>query len=98
MAALIGPDTIATIPPDTLRLFQDHGVIEQTLPGDVGEARRIMNALSSGGIDFADVNRTLEEEGIGKFTRSLDKLLGVIRDKRNNLTRNARAGRRAASG
>ena len=51
-----------------------------------------MSALALGGIDFADVNRTLEEEGIGKFTKSLDKLLGVIADKRESLSQNARVG------
>ncbi|CAN5136210.1 hypothetical protein BH09GEM1_BH09GEM1_19120 [soil metagenome] len=90
--SLIGADTISTIPPETLRLFQDHGVIEQTLPGDVGEARRIMSTLAAGGIDFADVNRTLEEEGLAKFTQSLDTLLGVIANKQRALTRHARAG------
>jgi hypothetical protein len=34
------------------------------------------------GIDFADVNRALEEEGVAKFTASFDKILGVIRQKR----------------
>ncbi len=83
--SLIGATTITTVPPETLRLFQDHGVVEQTLPGDVIGARRIMSALGSGGIDFADVNRVLEEEGIAKFTKSLDRILSVIGDKRKIL-------------
>lgn len=93
--SLIGSETITTVPPETLRLFEDHGVVEQTLPGDVSGARQIMSALASGGIDFADVNRTLEEEGIGKFTKSLEKLLGVIVDKRKSLTRTRARGRPA---
>ncbi|HST06911.1 MAG TPA: transaldolase [Gemmatimonadaceae bacterium] len=80
--SLIGPETITTIPPETLRLFEDHGVIRQTLPGDVGEARRTMSALAAAGISFDDVNRTLEEDGIAKFTRSLKNVLGVISNKR----------------
>jgi transaldolase len=83
--ALIGPRTITTVPPDTLRLFEDHGVVERTLPGNVGQAERTMNALETGGIDFADVNRTLEEEGIAKFSRSFVKLLGVAGEKRRTL-------------
>ncbi|MEO5814089.1 MAG: transaldolase [Gemmatimonadaceae bacterium] len=90
--SLIGAGTITTVPPETLRLFQDHGVIEQTLPGDVADAQRTMRALASGGIDFADVNRTLEEEGIGKFTKSLEKLLAVIADKRQLLRQTLGAG------
>jgi transaldolase len=83
--SLIGPGTITTVPPDTLRLFEDHGVVERTLPGDVSGARRTMLALEAGGIDFADVSRTLEEEGGEKFARSLDRLLGVIGEKRRAL-------------
>jgi transaldolase / glucose-6-phosphate isomerase len=92
--ALIGPGTITTVPPDTLRLFEDHGVVERTLPGDAGDARRTMLALESGGIDFADVNRTLEEEAIGKFNRSFEKLLGVIGEKRRALVAGSVAGSR----
>jgi transaldolase len=80
--SLIGPSTITTVPPDTLRLFEHHGVVERTLPGDVSRARRIMDALKTGGIDFADVNRTLEDEAIAKFNRSFEKVLAVIREKR----------------
>jgi transaldolase len=88
---LIGPQTIATVPPDTLRLFGDHGVVERTLPGDVASARRTMDRLAAGGIDFADVNRVLENEGIDKFTRSLDAVLAVIRTKRTAWNRHADA-------
>ncbi len=89
--SLIGPETIATVPPDTLRLFEDHGFVEQTLPGDVSAAQRTMRALEAGGIDFADVNTTLEDEGIEKFARSFDQLLGVSAEKRRALAASARA-------
>jgi transaldolase/glucose-6-phosphate isomerase len=88
--SLIGPDTISTIPTATLALFEDHGVAERTLPGDVDDARRTMGALASGGIDFADVNRTLEEEGITKFLRSSARLLEVIGKKRSAVAGSAR--------
>ncbi|MEP7327107.1 MAG: transaldolase [Gemmatimonadota bacterium] len=80
--SLIGPDTVTTIPPDTLRRFEDHGIVAPTLPGDMDLARRTLSALESGGIDFTDVSRTLEAEGIDKFARALDKVLGVIRERR----------------
>ena len=91
LEALIGPDTGTTVPPDTLRLFQEHGTVRPTLSGDPGDAPEVMEALATGGIDFAGVNRVLEEEGIEKFTVSFDKLLGVIREKRSTL-----AGRTSA--
>ncbi|HEV3485092.1 MAG TPA: transaldolase [Vicinamibacterales bacterium] len=85
--SLIGPRTISTIPPDTLRLFEDHGVVERTLPDDVSTAQLIMIALEADGIDFADVNRTLEEEGIAKFEESLARSLDAIRRKRRVLAK-----------
>jgi transaldolase len=84
--SLIGPDTIATIPPDTLKRFEDHGTIARTLNvGTAGEARQVMQALAAAGIDLAEVNRTLEDEGIDKFVKSFAQLIGVIADKRKGL-------------
>jgi transaldolase len=84
--SLIAPDTITTVPPATLRLFEDHGRVSRTLgEDDAMEARRVMKALADGGIDFADVNHTLEEAGIEKFMKSLDSLLDVIAGKRRAL-------------
>jgi hypothetical protein len=45
----------------------------------------VMDAVARGGIDFTDVNRVLEEEGIEKFEVSFDRLLGVIGGKRSTL-------------
>jgi transaldolase len=86
MESLIGPDTITTVPPDTLRRFEDHGKISNTLgASSADDARHVMDALAAGGIDFADLNRTLEEEGIEKFARSFDAVLGAIAQKRRAL-------------
>jgi transaldolase len=82
LETLIGTDTVTTVPPDTLRLFEEHGTVRLTLSDDPGDAPEVMEALATGGIDFADVNRALEEEGVAKFTASFDKILGVIRQKR----------------
>ena len=84
--SLIGPDTITTVPPATLRLFEDHGRVSRTLgEDDASAARRVMEALGRGGIDFADVNHTLEEAGIEKFIKSFDTLLSGIARKRRAL-------------
>jgi transaldolase len=86
--SLIGPDTISTVPVETLQLFEDHGKVIPTLGEQSGtEARRVMDALAAAGIDFDDVNRTLEREGIEKFVKSYDSLLGVIAEKRRALAR-----------
>ena len=86
--SLIGPDTISTVPVETLQLFEDHGSVIPTLGEQSGiEARRVMDGLAAAGIDFDDVNRTLEREGIEKFVKSYDSLLGVIAEKRRALAR-----------
>jgi transaldolase len=80
--SLIGPDTIATVPPDTLRKFADHGTAELTLPGDVQAAARLLLEVEASGIDFVDVNHALEDQGLEKFTVSLDRLLAGISRRR----------------
>jgi hypothetical protein len=83
---LIGPDTISTVPLETLRLFEHHGVVDNTLPGNVARARLIMRTLEAGGIDFNDVNATLEREAIDKFSQSMTRVLSVIAAKRSALS------------
>ncbi len=83
--SLIGPDTVNTMPPATLLLFQDHGTVRRTLADDPSEAHLVMDRLAAGGVDLTDVARELETDGIEKFTRSFEALLGVIGDKRKAL-------------
>src|SRR5882724_2780884 len=83
--SLIGPDTVNTMPPATLQLFEDHGTVRRTLPEDASEAHLVMERLAAGGVDFDDVTRALEEDGIEKFARSFEALLGVIAGKRKAL-------------
>jgi transaldolase/glucose-6-phosphate isomerase len=83
--SLIGPDTINTMPPATLQLFEDHGTARRTLPDDAAEAHLVMERLAAGGVDFADVTRALEDDGIEKFAQSFEALLGVIASKRKAL-------------
>src|SRR5205807_1494598 len=83
--SLIGADTINTLPPQTLQLFEDHGTVREALPGDAADAQRVMDDLRAAAIDFGDVARVLEGEGIEKFAHSFETLLGVIAAKRETL-------------
>jgi transaldolase/glucose-6-phosphate isomerase len=83
--SLIGPDTINTMPPATLRLFEDHGTIRNTLSQDTSAARKVVEQLAAGGVDLDDVTRVLEDDGIDKFVKSFDGLIGVIASKRKAL-------------
>jgi transaldolase len=85
LEGLIGPETINTVPPETLQLFEEHGVVRRTLSPRADDARDTMRQVAEAGIDFDDVTQTLEDEGIEKFEVSYRKLLGVIAGKRQTL-------------
>jgi transaldolase len=82
---LIGPETISTMPEQTIRAFQDHGRSELRLESDLDQARHVFNQLYAAGVDYDDVVATLEREGIEKFVASFNELLKGIADKRRQL-------------
>jgi transaldolase len=82
---LIGPETVDTMPEDTIRAFQEHGKVAETLTKDVDAARKLLDDLRDAGIDYDDVVETLEQEGVRKFADSFDELLDGIRAKRGEL-------------
>jgi transaldolase len=82
---LIGPDTVNTMPQETIDAFQDHGKVEDTLERELDEARRVFDDLAAAGVDYDDVVETLEEEGVQKFSDSFAELLDGIRAKRGEL-------------
>jgi transaldolase len=78
---LIGPDTVDTMPQETMGAFQDHGVVAETLEQGLDEARKLLEELAAAGVDYADVVETLEREGVQKFSDSFAELLDGIREK-----------------
>ncbi len=82
---LIGPDTVNTMPKETIEAFQDHGVVADTLQQDVDSAQRLLDELAEVGVDYDDVVDTLEREGVQKFSDSFRELLDGIRAKRAQL-------------
>ncbi|TML87103.1 MAG: transaldolase [Actinobacteria bacterium] len=83
---LIGPETVNTMPEETIRAFQDHGVVEDTLEKGIKKARKLLEELAAAGVDYDDVVLTLEEEGVQKFADSFEELLDGVRSKRGELT------------
>ncbi len=82
---LIGPETVNTMPEETIEAFQDHGEVALTLEQGIDEARHLFDELAAVGVDVDDVTRVLEEEGVQKFSDSFDELLEGIRAKRGEL-------------
>src|SRR4051812_27038986 len=87
---LIGPDTVDTMPPETIEAFQDHGEVAPTLERDVDAARKVLDDLRDAGIDYDDVIDTLEKEGVEKFAKSFGQLLDDVKAKRDQLAGAAR--------
>ena len=83
---LIGPETVNTMPEQTLLAFQDHGQVAETLAQGVDDAKRLLERLAEVGVDYDDVVETLEAEGIEKFVGAFDKLLAGLEEKRERLT------------
>ena len=79
--SLIGPDTINTVPPETIDAYRDHGDPKLRLDQDVEEANWIMERLPELGISIDKVTQQLEDEGVRKFNEPFDKLMEALTKK-----------------
>jgi len=86
---LIGPDTVNTMPDETIAAFLDHGTTARTVDADPEGARRALERVEAAGVDMADVARTLEDEGVASFAKSFDELIQKLSDKANALSAGA---------
>jgi transaldolase len=82
---LVGPDTVNTMPRETVEAVLDHGEIRRTLDQDVEEARRTLQRFGEAGVDYDDVVQTLEREGVEKFAKSFRELFADLEAKRDQL-------------
>jgi transaldolase len=82
---LIGPETVDTMPLDTIKAFIDHGEIGRTLDRDLDGAREAIRAVEAEGISMERVTDELITEGVASFSKSFDELLDTIESKRKEL-------------
>ena len=75
---LIGPDTVDTVPPQTLAAFREHGEVRRSLDENVDLARRQLIQLGQAGVDLDRVTYELEVEGVEAFTKSFESLLATL--------------------
>jgi transaldolase len=77
---LIAPGTVNTMPEPVIHAFADHGEVRgnDVITGTYDEARKVMSDLAAVGVDFDDVVRVLEEEGVDKFEQSWLELLDGV--------------------
>lgn len=92
---LIGPDTINTMPIETLDAYRDHGNPAPRLDEGLREAHRILRSLDGLGIDIDSVTQQLEDEGVEKFIKPYDQLMNTLKEKRSAMLAEAGTGRKA---
>lgn len=76
--ALIGPETVNTLPQETLNAYRDHGKPAARLEQGLEQARQVLDRLPGVGIDLGKVTQQLEDEGIDKFSEPFHKLLQAL--------------------
>ena len=87
--SLIGPDTVNTMPDETIAAYLDHGTLARTVDADPDGARRALERIGAAGVDMADVGHVLEDEGVASFAKSFDELIQKLSDKANALSAGA---------
>jgi transaldolase len=81
---LIGPETVNTMPQETMEDFQDHGEVRgDTVAEGVTRAHALFDEIAKVGVDYEDVTKTLELEGVQKFADSFAELFDGIAQKRD---------------
>ncbi|MGN6796796.1 MAG: transaldolase, partial [Gaiellaceae bacterium] len=83
---LIGPETVNTMPLETIEAFQDHGKVPgDTVTEGIDEARDLLVQLEKVGVSYDDIVETIEAEGVQKFADSFDQIIEEVRAKRGAL-------------
>jgi len=78
---LIGPNTVNTVPFETINAYRDHGDPESRLEKDIKQARMVLELLPELGINIDNVTQLLEDEGVKKFLEPFDKLMESLTKK-----------------
>lgn len=95
---LIGPDTVNTMPDNTIVAFLDHGIVERTIDKDMDKTHDRLARLESLGISLKQVTDELTTEGVDSFTKSFTTLESGINSKREQLMSGASAGGQSSLG
>jgi transaldolase len=78
--ALIGKNTVDTVPMETIDAYREEGEPADRLSEDLDKATEVLERIKSAGIDIDQISQKLEDEGVEKFIAPYDKLLKAIED------------------
>ena len=78
---LIGPDTINTMPLETIEAYRDHGRPAMRLEQDVDRYSGLLAHLPDLGVRLEDLAEQLEREGVEKFNKPYDASIQALREK-----------------
>jgi transaldolase len=82
---LIGPNTVDTMPLETVEKFRDHGRVHLTIENDLAEASAVFEDLEKVGIYYDQVTKQLQDEGVQKFADSFHELFSGIEEKKQGI-------------
>jgi transaldolase/transaldolase/glucose-6-phosphate isomerase len=76
--ALIGAETVTTVPLETLHAYRDHGDPKDRIEDDLDQIERLLAQLPQLDVSIEKVTQQLENEGVEKFIVPFDRLLATI--------------------
>ena len=82
---LVGPDTVDTMPLETIVNFRDHGKARHSIEDDIAGAKATLDALENVGISYQQITQQLQDEGVKKFADSFHQLFAGIESKRQTI-------------
>src|SRR6266542_1100770 len=83
--ALAAPLTVNTMPEKTLLAFGDHGMVDEFLPADGGNAEQVISRFVAAGVDDDALAARLQKEAADSFVKSWDELIENIGQKSSSL-------------
>ncbi len=89
---LIGPDTVNTMPPNTIEAFRDHGNVQRTVDAELDRARAEIAAVEKAGVSMEQVTEKLLVDGLASFQKSFNSLIAGLAKKSQQLGRQLVAG------
>ena len=79
---MVGPDTVDTMPQETIENFRDHGKVRRSVEDNIQQAKDELEELEKVGIHYDQVTKQLQDEGVQKFADSFHELFKGIESKK----------------